>query len=80
MAGRDQFNSRCSHCHGTDGFSAVRERDVRYLKMRYGDKWQETATTTITNGRPDAGMPTWGQILKEADIQQIVSFFGSIQK
>ena len=79
-AGRVQFNDRCSHCHGTDGYSPVRERDVRYLKLRYGDKWQETAATTITNGRPDAGMPTWGQILKESDVQQIVSFFGSIQK
>jgi polar amino acid transport system substrate-binding protein len=80
MAGRVQFNDRCSHCHGTDGFSPVRERDVRYLKIRYGDKWQETAMTTIKNGRPDNGMPTWGQILKESDVQQIVSFFGSIQK
>ena len=80
MAGRVQFNDRCSHCHGTDGYSPVRERDVRYLKLRYGDKWQETAMTTIKNGRPDNGMPIWGQILKESDVQQIVSFFGSIQK
>jgi len=80
MAGRVQFNDRCSHCHGTDGYSPVRERDVRYLKIRYGDKWQETAMTTIKNGRPDNGMPTWGAILQEADIKQIVSFFGSIQK
>ena len=79
-AGRVQFNDRCSHCHGTDGFSPVRERDVRYLKMRYSEKWQDTAATTIKNGRPDAGMPTWKEILKETDVQQIVSFLVSIQK
>jgi polar amino acid transport system substrate-binding protein len=79
-AGRVQFNDRCSHCHGTDGFSPVRERDVRYLKMRYSDKWQDTAMVTIKNGRPDAGMPTWKEILKESDVQQIVSFLVSIQK
>ena len=80
LAGRVQFNDRCSHCHGTDGYSPVRERDVRFLKMRYSEKWQDTATTTINNGRPDAGMPAWKEILKEADVQQIASFLASIQK
>ena len=80
LAGRGQFNNHCSHCHGTDGFSPVRERDVRFLKARYGDKWQETAETTIRNGRPDAGMPTWKDMLKDGDIQQIVAYFGTIQK
>jgi polar amino acid transport system substrate-binding protein len=80
QAGRVQFNDRCSHCHGSDGYSPVRERDVRYLKARYGDKWQETATVTMKNGRPDAGMPSWKDILKESDVQQIISFFVTIQK
>ena len=80
QAGRVQFNDRCSHCHGSDGYSPVRERDVRYLKLRYSDKWQETATMTIKNGRPDAGMPTWKDILKESDLQQIISFLVTVQK
>ena len=80
LAGRVQFNDRCSHCHGSDGYSPVRERDVRFLKMRYSDKWQDTAMTTMKNGRPDAGMPAWKDILKESDVQQIVSFLVSIQK
>ena len=80
QAGRVQFNDRCSHCHGTDGFSPIRERNLRFLTTRYGDKWQETATTTMKNGRPDAGMPAWKDILKESDVQQIVSFLVSIQK
>ena len=78
MAGRVQFNDRCSHCHGTDGFSPVRERDVRYLKIRYGDKWQETAMTTIKNGRPDNGMPTWGGRIPEYQIWQIVAYVRSM--
>jgi polar amino acid transport system substrate-binding protein len=80
QAGRVQFNDRCSHCHGSDGYSPVRERDVRYLKMRYSDKWQETATVTMKNGRPDAGMPAWKDILKESDVQQIISFLETVQK
>lgn len=80
QAGRVEFNSRCSHCHGSDGYSPVRERDVRFLKLRYGDKWQEVAATTIKNGRPDFGMPTWGGALSDLDIHKIISFFGTIQK
>lgn len=80
LAGRVNFNDKCSHCHGTDGFSPVRERDVRYLKVRYRDKWIETAVTTVKNGRPDAGMPTWKDALKEQEIEQILSFLGTIQK
>ena len=80
QAGRVQFNDRCSHCHGTDGFSPVRERNLRFLKARYSDKWQETAVTTMKNGRSDAGMPAWKDILKESDIQQLVTFLVSIQK
>lgn len=79
-AGRVRFNDQCSHCHGTDGYSPVRERDLRYLKTRYADKWVETATLTIKNGRTDAGMPRWGEILKETDIAQLVEFFHTIQK
>jgi polar amino acid transport system substrate-binding protein len=79
-AGRVMFNDKCGHCHGTDGYSPVRERDVRFLKARYNDKWPETATATIKNGRPDAGMPMWKEILKEQDLQQLISFLTTIQK
>ena len=79
-AGRVMFNDKCSHCHGTDGFSPVRERDVRFLKSRYNDKWVDSATITIKNGRPDAGMPVWKDILKEPELQQVLSFLTSIQK
>ncbi len=78
--GRVLFNDKCSHCHGTDGYSPVRERDVRFLKTRYSEKWQETSTATILNGRTDAGMPVWKEILKPDELNQIVGFLGAIQK
>lgn len=80
VAGRVRFNDQCSHCHGANGFSPVIERDVRRLRMRYDAKWQETALNTIRNGRPDAGMPTWKGVLGEPEIQQLLSFLGTIQK
>ena len=80
LAGRVEFNGHCSHCHGTDGYSPVRERDLRYLKSRYSDKWPDTALATITNGRPDAGMPTWKGVLEVQNIQRIIGFLMTIQK
>ena len=78
--GRVRFNDQCAHCHGADGASAIRERDLRRLKMRYDDKWPDSATTTIKNGRNDLGMPPWKDILKDPDIAQILSFLETVQK
>ena len=78
--GRVRFNDQCSHCHGADGASPIRERDIRRLKMRYDAKWRDTAVTTIKNGRNDAGMPPWKDILKEPDIDQLLSFIETLQK
>lgn len=79
-AGRVRFNSQCSHCHGTDSITALRERDLRRLKMRNDDRWPEVALTTIREGRPDKGMPTWKDALKEDQIQEILAFLKTIQK
>jgi polar amino acid transport system substrate-binding protein len=79
-AGRVKFNDACSHCHGADGFSPVRERDLRRLKSRYDDKWEEVARTTIANGRVDKGMPTWKDILKDQEMKEVMAFLNTIQK
>ena len=56
------------------------ERDIRKLKSRYKENWKDTALTTIRNGRPDLGMPTWKGVIKDQDIQNVVAFFETIQK
>jgi polar amino acid transport system substrate-binding protein len=78
--GRVRFNDACSHCHGTDGFSPVIERDLRRLKIRYKDNWRETAQATIISGRPDAGMPTWKDVYKEKEIAELLDFLTTMQK
>lgn len=80
-AGRMRFNDQCSHCHGTDGASPIRERDVRRLSMRYdADKWQTLALTTIKNGRNDQGMPAWKDVLSEQQLKELLAFINTIQK
>ena len=79
-AGRERFNSSCSHCHSVDGASPMRERDLRRLKMRYDDKWAELATATINEGRASKGMPSWKEGLRPDELTNILSFLTSIQK
>ena len=79
-AGRERFNSSCSHCHSVDGASPMRERDLRRLNMRYGDKWPDIAQTTILEGRASAGMPSWKDGLKPDEVGNVLSFLKVIQK
>jgi ABC-type amino acid transport substrate-binding protein len=74
------FNNKCSHCHGQNGASPVQERDLRKLSMRYKENWKDVAFTTITKGRPDLGMPTWGGIIPEDEIKSIIEFLVTVQR
>ena len=78
--GKTTFNNTCSHCHGSNGASPVSERDLRRLKSRYKDNWQQTALTTIQNGRSDQGMPAWKETFKEDQIKSIIAFLATVQR
>lgn len=77
---KSNFNNKCSHCHGSNGASPIPERDLRKLSKRYKDEWKDVAYTTITKGRPELGMPTWGGILPEEEIKAIIEFLATTQK
>lgn len=79
-AGQVRFNNTCSHCHGKDGYSPIAERDLRRLHARYKDAWKDTALQTISNGRPDAGMPAWKDVLTREEIEAVLGFLATIQK
>jgi polar amino acid transport system substrate-binding protein len=78
--GKTTFNNTCSHCHGSNGASPVSERDLRKLRSRYKESWEQTALTTIQNGRSDAGMPTWKAAFNEDQIKSIIAFLATVQK
>lgn len=79
-AGRETFNNHCSHCHAPDAMSPVPERDLRRLKLRYGEKWREVAAATIKNGRPDNGMPPWKDLLDDKRVGSLLGFFETVQR
>lgn len=71
---RSNFNNKCSHCHANNGASPVQERDLRKLVIRYNENWKKVTYDTIVNGRIEYGMPKWGGILPEKEIEDIIRF------
>jgi len=78
-AGRAVFNQHCSHCHSPNAHSPEPARDLRRLRIRYGDRMSAVFYETITEGRSAKGMPPWKEILKTDDIARILSFLESVQ-
>lgn len=78
--GRLEFNVHCSHCHAQNAQSAEQRVDLRRLRIRYSDKWQQVALTTILEGRSDRGMPTWKYALSAEKVQKILAFLETVQR
>jgi mono/diheme cytochrome c family protein len=78
--GRRAFNEHCAHCHAPNALSPEPSRDLRRLRLRYGERLTEVAFTTITAGRPDKGMPPWREMLAVDVIWKIVTFLESVQR
>jgi polar amino acid transport system substrate-binding protein len=78
-AGQSLFNQHCSHCHAPNALSPEPSRDLRRLRLRYGNRMQEVAFKTVAEGRPAKGMPTWGDSLTPGAIREIVTFLESVQ-
>jgi polar amino acid transport system substrate-binding protein len=77
--GHSIFNQTCAHCHGSNAVTGQQERNLRHLRLRYGDDMWKVFHATVTQGRPDKGMPVWGEILNEHTIEQIYAYLESVQ-
>ena len=77
--GRSVFNQHCAHCHSPNAQSPEPSRDLRRLKRRYGDAMTEVFYKTVTDGRPDKGMPPWKEVLRPGDIKSVATFLESVQ-
>ena len=78
--GKSLFNQYCSHCHGPNAVQGERPRDLRRLRRRYGDNWQETFRSTVDGGRPERGMPSWKGTLSDETISKISVFLEHVQQ
>jgi polar amino acid transport system substrate-binding protein len=77
--GRQIFNTTCAHCHGHDAVQGEQRRNLRMLRIRYGDKMAETFLYTVTHGRVSKGMPNWRDVFTDGDFHRILAFLETIQ-
>ena len=77
--GKEIFNGTCAHCHGPDAVVADRKINLRALQRKYGDQMSEVFFTTVTNGRPSKGMPSWKDVFKHQDFVDIFAFLNTLQ-
>jgi mono/diheme cytochrome c family protein len=77
--GQSLFNQICAHCHGPNAITGRSERNLRHLRLRYGDDMAEVYRSTVLHGRPDKGMPVWGEILDGKTIDLIYAYLKSVQ-
>ncbi len=77
--GRSLFNQYCAHCHAPNAISPDPPKDLRRLKMRYGERMAEVFRFTVTHGRPDRGMPNWEGVLDDPALWTIFTFLQSVQ-
>ena len=79
-AGKSLFNQYCSHCHGPNAVQGERPRDLRRLKLRYGENWRNVFRETVDQGRLDKGMPSWRGSLNEETLSKIRAFLVTVQQ
>lgn len=77
--GRSLLNQYCAHCHGPNAVQGERPRDLRRLRIRYGDNAISVFWTTVHKGRMDKGMPVWGGVLPDDTLWRIYTFLESVQ-
>jgi ABC-type amino acid transport substrate-binding protein len=78
-AGKEIFNGTCAHCHGPDAVQSERRIDLRLLQNRYGDDMRSTFWTTVHEGRPAKGMPSWKEVFTDEQFESIYAFLLTVQ-
>ncbi len=77
--GRGLFNQYCAHCHGPNAIQGERPRDLRRLKVRYGQEAPQVYYQVVNHGRLDKGMPVWKGVLSEDALWRIFTYLQTVQ-
>jgi mono/diheme cytochrome c family protein len=66
------FAANCVRCHGEDAVgSTIAPSLVKSLREHVT---HDVFVQTVKNGRPDKGMPTWGPLLTDQQIEDLYAY------
>ena len=68
------FHVYCYRCHGVDAMGSDIAPNLRHSVGSQGSIDHAAFVTTVKNGRPDKGMPTWGPLLSDDKIEQLWAY------
>jgi len=66
------FAVNCTRCHGEDAVGSTIAPNLMKSLREHVD--HELFVQTVKNGRPDKGMPTWGPLLTEKQIEDLYAY------
>jgi len=71
--GSQLFSANCSRCHGPEGQGTPRAPSLN-VKSFLTDTSDQAMQQIVTLGVPGTAMPSWGDRMRDAEIQAIVGF------
>ena len=66
------FAVNCTRCHGEDAVGSTIAPNLMKSLREHVD--HEVFVTTVKNGRPDKGMPTWGPLLTDKQVEDLYAY------
>lgn len=72
--GWKMFHVYCYRCHGTDAMGSDIAPNLRHSLGPEGGVNRACFITTVWNGRPPKGMPTWNQLLDSTQIRDLYAY------
>ena len=66
------FAVNCTRCHGEDAVGSTIAPNLMKSLREHVD--HEIFVQTVKNGRPDKGMPTWGPLLTDKQVEDLYAY------
>lgn len=66
------FAVNCTRCHGEDAIGSALAPSL--VKSLQGPVNHDVFMTTVKNGRPEKGMPAWGSLMTDAQIEDMWAY------
>ncbi|MDQ8204069.1 cytochrome c [Pelagicoccus sp. SDUM812003] len=77
--GRASYAMFCQACHGPEDPTIDSPSNLFDLKWHHGDGSVENIEKSIRDGIVEKGMPAWGQMISDEEINALLQYLNSFQ-